>query len=80
MLEIESKLYLIKEVVMEYHGTKTSVKVNDYLEIKKTFNKNKFKVKTYAKDLRILFPNFVARLIKSSSVFTIRAVNEKYVI
>lgn len=72
--EIENKLHFIKEIVMEYHGTKTGIKVNDYSVIKRILERNDFKVKTTDKDLRFTFPNFVVNLRKTSSVFGIRAI------
>lgn len=71
--EIESKLGLVEELTMEYHGTKTSIKVNDYSKIREILIKHGFRVKTYVKSLGIAFPNFVANLRKESSVFTVRA-------
>lgn len=74
--EIENKLHFVKEIVMEYHGTKTGIKVNDYSIIKRILEKNRFNIKTTDKDLRIAFPNFVANLRKASSVFSVRAVKK----
>ncbi|MDP3682946.1 MAG: FkbM family methyltransferase, partial [Ignavibacteria bacterium] len=74
--EIENKLHFIKEIVMEYHGTKTGIKVNDYSVIKHILERNKFNIKTTDKDLRIAFSNFVANLRKTSSVFSVRAVKK----
>lgn len=74
--EIENKLHFVNVIVMEYHGTKTGIKVNDYSIIKRILEKNRFNIKTTDKDLRIAFPNFVANLRKTSSVFSVRAVKK----
>lgn len=74
--EIENKLHLIKEVAMEYHGTKTGIKINDYSVIKHIFEKNGFSIKTTDKKLKIALPNFIANLRKTSSVFSVRAVKK----
>lgn len=75
--EVETKLNLVDKIIMEYHGTKTSIKVNDYTVIRSILTKHGFKVKTYTKNLIMAFPNFVANLRKTSSVFTIRAIKNK---
>ncbi|MBI5619342.1 FkbM family methyltransferase, partial [Candidatus Gottesmanbacteria bacterium] len=72
--EIEHKLSFIREIVMEYHGTRTSINVNNFLVIRSVLERNGFIVKSYTKDLKFAFPNFVANLRKTSSVFTIKAL------
>lgn len=74
--EIENKLHFVNEIVMEYHGTKTGIKVNDYSVIKQILERNGFRVKTIDKNLRFVFPDFVANLRKTSSIFGVRAVKK----
>ena len=72
--QIEPKLSFIKEIILEYHGTKTSINFNNFSVIRNILERNGFKVKSYTKDLKFAFPNFVANLRKTSSVFTIKAL------
>ncbi len=74
--EIESKLHFVKEIVMEYHGTKTGIKINDFSVIKKVLERNGFVTTTTDKNLKVAFPSFVANLRKTSSVFSVRAVKK----
>lgn len=59
---------------MEFHGTPTSKNINDYNIIKKLLKDNLFKIKTYTKDKRFIFPDFVMHLRDKTWVFSVKAV------
>lgn len=72
--EIKNKLYFIEQIIMEFHGTPTNKDINNYEVIKKLLKDNSFKIKTYAKDKRFLFPDFVRHLRNTTWVFSVKAI------
>lgn len=73
--ESGSKLHFVKEIAMEYHGTKTGIKVNDFSVIKQILERNGFVIKTKEKILGLTFPDLMAKLLKTSMLFTVRATS-----
>lgn len=71
--EIEGKLNLVKQIVMEFHNTPSSRKVNDLEKVKKILKRNNFGYEFSLKENQFLFPTFVKILRKTSRIFTIKA-------
>lgn len=54
--EIELKLHLVNEIIIEFHQTKTIKKINSLSLIINTLNKHKFRIKLKNEDLIKCFP------------------------
>jgi len=71
--EIEGKLHFVKQINMEFHGTPTAANKNSYGVIKKLLKNQLFRIKTYTKDNRFAFPDFVAHLRSKTLIFSVKA-------
>ncbi len=71
--EIESKLYLVETIVLEYHPIKSMIKLNDYSVIKQILERHGFIVKAYMKYFMYPLPNLAVDIIKNRLRFTVKA-------
>jgi len=71
--EIKDKLHFVKQINMEFHSTSTSKNINNYKIVKKLLKDNLFKIKTFTKDIRFPFPDFIILLINRTWVFSVNA-------
>lgn len=74
--EIENKLHFVREIAMEFHDTKTTLKVNNFGTVKNILERNGFKIRIISKDLRNIIPKFIRNIVGIPCMSTIHAIKK----